>query len=136
MKKILLVEVEINDVEKKYPNFQFNYENKEDFLANNIVPHFNRYNDEQEYDAGYEHFVANELLDTMETFAKVGHKVYFQMKTGYMGKESYFHSGVITEVDMANELVKISNITKTGKKSTVTRKFDEIITVYDFLEQV
>ncbi len=36
LKAIVTLEIEINDVETKYPNFMFNYENKKDFLTNLI----------------------------------------------------------------------------------------------------
>lgn len=142
--KKLLVEVRVNDVEDKYPNFRFNYESREDFLNNNIVPSLEHVADEQEYDAGYETVVANGMLDCMETSVNVGDKVGFIIKSGYIGRESDLFVGKIIEISTREKteyvkeatLCKIQYTTRNGKTNSVVRNAEELLTIYDLLEEL
>lgn len=144
LKTKLLVEVTVGDVESKYPNFQFNYGSKEDFLMNNIVAGLEHLTDEQEYDSGYETVVANGMLDCMESFVSVGDKVGFIQKSGYMGKFAKIVVGEIVDISpvQSNEadkkilMCKIKYTTDKGRKITIGRNTDEIVTIYDMLEAI
>ena len=144
LKVKLLVEVTIEDVKNKYPNFRFNYESREDFLNNNIIPSLEHVVDEQEYDAGYETVVANGMLDCMETFIKVGDKVGFIIKSGYMGRESDLFVGKIIEISTRKKteyvkeatLCKIQYTTRNGKTNSVVRNTEELLAIYDLLEEL
>ena len=144
LKTKLIVEVTIGDVENKYPNFQFNYGDKKDFLMNNIVAGLEHLTDEQEYDSGYETVVANGMLDCMESFISIGDKVGFIQRSGYMGKFAKIVVGEvvdtsITQLNGTDEEVlvcKIKYTTDKGKKMTISRNADEIITIYDMLETI
>jgi len=140
IKAQLLVEVNIGDVESKYPNFQFNYADKKDFLQNNIVAGLEHITDEQEYDAGYETVVANTMLDVMDSFVSVGDQIAFSHNTGYMGKDSACKIGTVIEIKFAENLNKniyvITYLTKSGRKAKITRYEDEVISIYDFLEAI
>lgn len=74
----------------------------------------------------------NELLDTMHQKINVGDKIAYIHKSGFYGKSVSLNIGIVTKIDLTNELCKI----KTGIGSVVTRKFDEIITIYDLLEKI
>ena len=139
LKAKFLVEVTIEDVENKYPNFKFNYGDKKDFLNNNIIPSLEHVADEQEYDAGYETVVANGMLDCMETSVNIGDKVGFIIKSGYMGRDSDLFVGKIIEISTREKketLCKIQYTTKNGKTNCVTREAKELVTVYDLLEEL
>lgn len=137
MKRKLLVEVTIGDVEKKYPNYKFNYENQEDFFLNNIVSGLEHIADEQEYDAGYEQIVTNGMLDCMNSFINVGDKVGFIHKTGYYGKHQTVKAGVVVGIsNEGNPLYKIQYKTESGKISSCTRTEEEVISIYDLLEEI
>ena len=138
LKKKLLVDVYINDVETKYPNFDFNYKDKQDFLKNNIVPSLEHITDEQEYDTGYEMVVANGRLDLMDSFVEVGDKVGFIHKSGYMGKNTLIKTGIVIDKTVFNEVefYKIEYISEKGRKCEVTRDNREIINIYDLLETI
>ena len=138
LKKKLLVDVYINDVESKYPNFNFNYKDKQDFLKNNIVPSLEHITDEQEYDTGYEMVVANGRLDLMDSFVEVGDKVGFIHKSGYMGKNTLIKTGIVIDKTVFNEVefYKIEYISEKGRKCEVTRDNREIINIYDLLETI
>ena len=136
LKKKLLVDVYINDVETKYPNFDFNYKDKQDFLKNNIVPSLEHI-DEQGYDAGYETVVANGRLDLMDSFVEVGDNVGFIHKSGYMGKNTVIKTGKVIEKKVFDEIeiYEIEYISDKGRKCKVTRDSREIINIYDLLKQ-
>lgn len=74
----------------------------------------------------------NELLDTMHQKINVGDKIAYIHKSGFYGKSVSLNIGIVTKIDLTNELCKI----KTDTDSVVTRKFDEIITIYDLLEKI
>lgn len=74
----------------------------------------------------------NELLDTMHQKINVGDKIAYIHKSGFYGKSVSLNIGIVTKIDPTNELCKI----KTDTGSVVTRKFDEIITIYDLLEKI
>jgi len=137
LKKKLLVDVYINDVETKYPNFSFNYKDKQDFLENNIVPSLEHIADEQEYDAGYETVVANGMLDLMDSFVEVGDNVGFIHKSGYMGKDAVIKIGKVVEKTICDEVefYKIAYTTDKGRKCKISRNSSEIINIYDLLKQ-
>ena len=134
---VFLVDVYINDVETKYPNFSFNYKDKQDFLENNIVPSLEHITDEQEYDAGYETVVANSMLDLMDSFVEVGDNVGFIHKSGYMGKNAVIKTGKVIEKKVFDEMeiYEIEYISDKGRKCKVTRDSREIINIYDLLKQ-
>ena len=137
LKKKLLVDVYINDVETKYTNFDFNYKDKQDFLKNNIVPSLEHI-DEQGYDAGYETVVANGRLDLMDSFVEVGDNVGFIHKSGYMGKNTVIKTGKVIEKKVFDEIeiYEIEYISDKGRKCKVTRDNREIINIYDLLETI
>ena len=128
----LLINIEIDDdIKNKYPNYKINYSSKKEFLINNIVTGFNHYKNEQEFDAGYEYFVVNELLETMESFIEIGDKVAFIKKSGYMGTTANTFFGTVVGID--NDTIKIKCLTT---NATVTRNKEEVITIYDFLKAI
>jgi len=138
LKKKLLVEVNIYDVETKYPNYRLNYVSKQDFLENNIVFGMERITDEQDYDAGYETVVANGMLDLMDSFVEVGDKVGFIHKSGYMGKNAVIKIGKVVEKTICDEVefYKIAYTTDKGRKCKISRNSSEIINIYDLLENL
>jgi len=138
LKKKLLVDVYINDVETKYPNFDFNYKDKQDFLKNNIVPSLEHITDEQEYDAGYETVVANGRLNLMDSFVEVGDNVGFIHKSGYMGKNTVIKTGKVIEKKVFDEMeiYEIEYISDKGRKCKISRNSSEIINIYDLLETI
>jgi hypothetical protein len=128
MAKKLLVEVQIDeDINRKYPNFNINYSDNRDFFINNIVAGFNHYKDEQECDFGYEHFVANELIDSKDLFVDIGDKVAF-----------YDKKQIIATVEkiVDHENCEISFKLDNGEINTKKVLIDELVTVYDLLEAI
>jgi len=131
LKTKLLVEVNIEDVENKYPNFKFNYTDKKDFLINNIIAGFERVTDEQEYDAGYETVVANTMLDCMGSFLSVGDRVAY-----IENNKPIF--GIVKDITWKNDkgycqiIPSNSNIQNT----IVLVETTYVITIYDFLKEI
>ena len=127
LKAKLLVEVNIGDVENKYPNFQFNYNDKEDFLQNNIVAGLEHIADEQEYEAGYETVVANTMLDVMDSFVSVGDKVM------YIKDNKPIFGTVLT---INSDYCNIDAVINGNGVEVRDVEIESLITIYDFLEEV
>jgi len=138
LKKKLLVEVNIGDVETKYPNYSINYGSKQEFLENNIVSGLEHIADEQEYDAGYETVVANGMLELMESSVEVGDKIGFIHKSGYMGKNAVIKIGKVVEKANCDkvEFYEIEYTSDKGRKCKINRNSTEIINIYDLLENL
>jgi len=135
LKSKLLVEVNIGDVENKYPNFQFNYNDKEDFLQNNIVAGLEHIADEQEYEAGYETVVANTMLDVMDSFVSVGDKVMYI-------KDNKPIFGTVRNIVFENDIEYCHIVPSLSKQDfstdgiAVAIEIEDVITIYDFLKEV
>ena len=131
----LLVEVNIGEVESKYPNFQFNYTDKKDFLQNNIVAGLKHITDEQEYDAGYETVVANTMLDVMDSFVSVGDKVMYI-------KDNKPIFGTIRDIVFENDTEYCHIVPSLSKQDfstdgiAVAVETKDVVTIYDFLKEV
>jgi len=126
MRKKLLLDVQIGDVENKYPNFRFNYSDKEDFLNNNIIPSLERVTEESEYDAGYEIFCVNTYIETIEQLVHKGDRVCLIQNC----KKSF---GKVLKVNEDNEKCDLELDSGLILKNI---NVNELITIYDFIEQV
>jgi hypothetical protein len=135
LKAKLLVEVNIGDVKKRYPNFQFNYINKEDFLRNNIISELEHIADEQEYDAGYETVVANTMLDCMDSFISIGDKVMY-----IENNKPVF--GIVKDIVWENDTEYCHIVSNSSEQDTKKRnmpvavEMNNVITIYDFLQEI
>ena len=138
----LVVEVTIStDIHKKYPNFQFNYEDQADFLKKNIILGMNHLNDDSNSSAfGYETSVLNDVLPYMEDkrISKGDKCAYMKIDGGKYSKVTSMHVGTITEAykEQDIDMVKILRTLPEGKSITIKRAVDDIIVLSDLTETI